>query len=399
MKQKFVLAAVSAGLLAPVAVSAQQITGWDQSNVEVPAVNPPDGVTGESIIYDRDPTLPGAVTNGKIVYTPPEGVLPGIEVENGAYSFGPAGVSPIGCILASGPSTCDGPRQSGKRFKQVVTGNGPIDLSFNVDPNLSPDPNGDESFGYRVFHRLINATGRLLNGFSVSLGTGIGNNFMKSAAGDGLAFSAVDAFGDPQGPGLVSESAFYPFGLYGDAATNPNFDLDGFFDGTGRAGFELAASEDMISSTGFFGKNDDLFGGWLSQSQVPTGALWDNDGDPGTDALVMAWFDSTLGKWEIRRDIDPLDPTKAVSLASSVFRDTFGQVEDYLGLVGASALEEDFIEDLANLNLNYGISLDGFTGTQFTVRVQTSPVPLPAGLPLLATALAIFGFLRRRKAA
>lgn len=50
MKQKFVLAAVSAGLLAPVGVSAQQITGWDTSNVDVPAVNPPDDVTGESII-------------------------------------------------------------------------------------------------------------------------------------------------------------------------------------------------------------------------------------------------------------------------------------------------------------------------------------------------------------
>jgi len=399
MKQKFVLAAVSAGLLAPVGVSAQQITDWDQSNVEVPAVNPPDGVTGESVIYDRDPTLPGAVTNGKIVYTPPEGVLPGIEVENGAYSFGPANATPTGCIRASAPTTCDGPRQSGKRFKQVVTGDGPIDLSFNVDPNASQDPNGDPDFGYRVFHRIINDTDKRLDGFSVSLGTGIGDGFVKSAAGDGLAFSTVDAFGDPQGSGLVSESAFYPFGLFGDAATNPNFDLDGFFDGTGRAGFGLAASEDMISSTGFFGKNDDLFGGWLSQAQVPTGALWDNDGSDATDALVMAWFDATNGQWEIRRDVDPNDPTRAVSLASSVFRDTFGEVEDYLGLASQNALEEDFIEDLANLNLNYGISLDGFTGTQFTVRVQTSAIPLPAGLPLLATALAIFGILRRRKAA
>jgi len=137
---------------------------------------------------------------------------------------------------------------------------------------------------------MISANGRLLDGFSVSRSTGIGNSFVKSAAGDGLAFSAVDACGDPQGPGLVGESAFHPFGLFGDAATNPNFGLDGFFDGTGRAGFGLAASEEMISSTGVFGKNDDLFGGWLSQSQVPTGALWDNDGDAGTDALVMAIF-------------------------------------------------------------------------------------------------------------
>lgn len=387
---------IALGAAGPAA--AGTITAWNTDNVAVPATDPAPGDTGESIIYDRDPTAPGAVTNGKIVYTPPEGVGPGIEVENGAYTFGPIGAAPTGCIRASAPTTCDGPRRSGKRFKQVATADGPIDLVFDVDPTGVQDPEGDIELGYRVFHRLINGTGAPLDGFTISLGTGVGDGFTQSTADDGLAFSEVAVFGDPQGPGRVSSSAFYPFSLFGDADDNPNFELSGFFDDTGRSGFGLDQTEDKISSTGFFGAYDDLFGGWLPQSLVPEGALWDNDGDDTTEALLMAWFDESLGLWEIRRDIDPDDPTKAITLTDSIFESTFADVLDYFGPFG-SAFERDFIEDLANLNLNYAIALgDAFVGNQFTLRVQVDPIPLPAGLPLLAAALAAFGVIRRRSA-
>ena len=393
MKAKLASAFGVSLLFCATTVGAASITGWDTTNVDVPAANPPDGTTGESVIFDRDPSASGAVTNGKIVYTPPEGVTPGVFVENNAFTFGPASSSATGCIRASAPTTCDGPRQSGKRFKQVATGFGPIDLVFAVDPAGDQDPGGDVDVGYRVFHRLINdnTTDRAARGFKVTLGSGIGDGFTKSSTNDGLQFSTKIAFGQSQ----VSSFSQYPFGLFGDADTNPNFDLDGFFDGNGRSGFNVVQTEDMISSAGFYGKYQTLFGGWLDQDTVPTGALWDNDNDDTTDALVMAWFDDTMSLWEVRRDVDPIDATKAISLDTPQFFTTFADVQTFLGV---ASLEQELIEDLANLNLNYGIALDDrFSGSDFTLRVELQVVPLPAGLPLMGAALAGLGFVARRR--
>jgi len=231
----------------------------------------------------------------------------------------------------------------------------------------------------------------------------VGSDFEKSGEGDGLGFSTVAAFRDPVAtttpPDTVSAATNYPFGLFGDADTNPNFELGGFFDTTMRSGFDLEQTEDMLTSAGFYGVYDDLFGSWLPQSLVPEGALWDNDGDDATDALVMAWFNEAIDQWEVRRKVDPEDSSKAISLDESEFFDDIAKVRDFLGL-DEEALFADLIEDLANLNLNYGIVLDDrFAGESFTLRVSVTPVPLPLALPLFAAALAGLGVLKRRRAA
>ncbi|MCB1312513.1 MAG: VPLPA-CTERM sorting domain-containing protein [Sedimentitalea sp.] len=62
------------------------------------------------------------------------------------------------------------------------------------------------------------------------------------------------------------------------------------------------------------------------------------------------------------------------------------------------ALGQDIIEDLANLNLNYAIALgSNFVGTSFTLRVETTPVPLPAAAPLLLAGFGALGFAARRR--
>ncbi len=81
----------------------------------------------------------------------------------------------------------------------------------------------------------------------------------------------------------------FPFGLFGDADTNPNFTLDGFF-APERTGYEMNFAEDKISTGAFYGPYEDLFGSWMSEETLPEGAFWDFDDDATTDDLLMAWL-------------------------------------------------------------------------------------------------------------
>lgn len=256
----------------------------------------------------------------------------------------------------------------------------------------------------------------MLEGFTVELGFGVGDSFTRSADDDGLSF----ALGLELGPGDEAVFTQYPFGLFGDADLNQRFDLDGFYNDA-RSGFDVSFNQDLIESTGFYGSLDgesnsagsyeDRFGNWLSQEMAPAGLLWDNDNDPLTDALVVAW-QLEDGTWQALRDIETLpDGTTAgtaISILSSPLAwETQAEAEAYFTAQGALIDYEDRIEDLANLNLNFGIELaDTFVGwgdndenQSFTLRLTSiaapvSPVPLPAGFPLLLAGFAMMGALR-----
>jgi hypothetical protein len=391
MTSKPLAAATSLALAALISASTTQasaISGWNLDNVEVSATSG----EGESVIYDRNVTggTSGATTSGKVIFDGDEALSPGLLVDNTAFTAG--GASFGGCIGANGGTQvgsdgCGGEFQSGKRFKNVLTGTGPVDFVFNTDPDAL-DPSGP----YRLFHRLINDTGEDLVDLIVSLGTGVGGDFQPSGTGDGLRFSASTEFG---GADLPATSQF-PFGLFGDASTNQNFTLDGFF-APARSGFTIPdfsddGETDSFSTSGLFGPYSDLFGPWMTLADVPAGAFWDFDNDPDTDDLLIAWLNGD-GLWEQRRDFDgngtgvdniiPIDPTTYGSLDALV--DAFGP-----------QLGQGVIEDLANLNLNYAIDVAGFAGDSFTLRVQASAVPAPAGAALLLGGLAILTLVRRR---
>jgi len=434
---------VAGALLVPGAVSASSITGitWIPDNTVDLGVNPETG-SGASVVYDRDVTggVEGAVTNGQIVYTPPEAESPGLQVINDGYE-GAKKQEFDGCIMTSNPgdgtNPCDGEFQSGKRIKQQVTDIGPIDLVFGVERTDDTSDNGvavedtdDGSLLYQVYHRLINVTGGMLDGFTVELGTGLGDSFERSAAGDGLSFSQDVRFG----PDDLAAFSQFPFGLFGSLEQpNPNpLNLPGFFDTTARAGFDVSLGEDVIDSTGLDGAYGDLFGGWLSQDMVPDGLLYDYE--DGKDPLVMAW--AREDGWEFLRctkteDNDCMvptgqDPFLGVGPMDSVFfaydennADGISQAMfDYIAanLVDINGdplgfdegvdvfkpfLLVDAIEDLANLNLNFAILLgDNFTGDSFTLRVtakDVNPIPLPAAAPLLIAGLGALGFAARRR--
>ncbi|MBC7153248.1 MAG: choice-of-anchor F family protein [Rhodobacteraceae bacterium] len=384
--RKLALPLLIAGGAFPLAAQAATITGWNTGNVAVGPVVA-DGETGFSVVYDRAPLALGAVTNGRIAYTAPEANSPGMMADPTPFSS--AGQVKSGCIRASSTTTCDGDFQSGKRFKEQLTGLGAVDLVFDVDPQgVQPT----DSVGYQVFHRLVNLTGQRIGEFSIELGFGVGDGFTRSSAADGVSFSTTFQ----SGPDDANAFSQFPFGLFGDASTNPNFTLDGFF-ASERSGIALSMGEDVIAGSGVTGPYASLFGDWMSQDMAPEGLFWDNDGDASTDAILMAWLNQD-GLWEVRRDVDPNDQFSAVSAAAQVLGTDYTAVETLLGV----SLEKGIIEDLANLNVNYAINLGGQVNfSDFTLRVVSVPaaIPLPMSGPLLLGALGLMGFVRRRRRA
>jgi len=381
------LATAIIGLSTTLPASSATLTNWNLDNVTVGAT---DGTPSASVVDDGD-----TASSGQIAYAPPEAIAPGIQVVQETYTQGgPSGLTLDGCIMTSNVgNTCTGPFQSGKRVKTQMTGTDPVDLVFDITE-------GAES-NYQVFYRLINQTTQSLAGFALELGFGVGNDFVEATAADGITFSTE--FRAQPASAAASSTTQFPFGLFGDASTNDNFELDGFF-AAERTSLALDQGITDIASTEFVGPYTDLFPSWLSQESVPTGAFWDNDNDPLTDALLMAWLNGD-GLWEMRRDVADLANGVASSLATPLLFGSFDEVVAQLGL-GTSLFEDD-IEDLANLNVNFAINLAEFVPSgSFTLRTTVlpaadiiSPVPLPAGAPLLLVGLGMIGLLRRRRSA
>lgn len=415
------LALVIAGLSTGSAFAAQ-ITDWNLDNV---VVSGPDSDGNYfSTIYDKAPVDSSANTNGYIKYDLDEGAEPGLKVVNDA----PVGVSgsPVdNCIMAAGSATCNGEFQSGKRFKLDQTEVGPIDLVFDLSGNSL---NEDNDGLYRVFQKYGNSTGGTLGGFNIGLGFGIGDTFEYSSEGDGLSF--VDFGEEPKGSEF---SSLFAQGLFGEDEERDR--LRGYFSGE-RSGFGLdLVNEDLFQTTGLFGGEfgyEALFGDWMSYSMAPDGYFYDDDGDPSTDAVLMAHFDAATGKWIMNRalDADGNILTTAEGNEGDQY-DSIADVEDALA-AQASNLElaacpdeavpgtaclagTDAIEDLAKFNVSYFIDpldldLDLFSnpfnlgqdlGRQetFTLRisaVRSVAVPEPSTLALFATGLVVL--LGRRRA-
>lgn len=362
MRRSILCATILAGAL-PFAAQAGVITAWNGDNV----VTDPGPYIAEvpyySVIYDQDVTggTGGATTNGRIAFEEPEATAPGLKVVNDGPDLNP-NQDFTNCVMASSPATCESPFQSGKRFKQQITDIGPIDMVFDVS-----DEEGDTA--YRVFQKVSNYTDGKLGGFDIELGFGLGDGFEMSIDGDGLGFDLTEG-----------ARARFPFGLFGDADTNQNHQTDGFFDPTARSGFNVSLTEDLLSTESLFGMYDDFFGAWLNFDNVPQGYFWDDDGDPETEALLVA-YQNDQGDWV----------------------DSDGLVVNEQDLIDAG-YEIGIIEDLANLNVDYFLQIGDVTGwsswdgqtASFTLRLTPNEVPVPATLSLLGMGALLLGARRRK---
>jgi hypothetical protein len=284
-------------------------------------------------VYDRDVsggTL-GAISYGEIRWDNLKAEAPGIIVYNNTPVHEPGQII-ADCVMApriDADRQCNDASQTDARYKMSATAVGPIDMVFRVkllDANavildadgflIAADQDVSRNL-YRMIGMLSNDTGQRLGGFTVQVGFGLGADFYKSRAGDGLKLG-LHREGATDADNLKDdEIAEFPDDLfYGPADAGHDW---GFFSSS-RAGFAvdtaaLASEEDFFGSIGISSNYSGLFGKWLPLTLVPQGLFYDPDGDPVTDAAVTAWYDGT--RW-IRYVVDEITGVRTETYPDAV---------------------------------------------------------------------------------
>ena len=114
-----------------------------------------------------------------------------------------------------------------------------------------------------------------------------------------------------------------------------------------------------------------LFGPWLPNNKLPTGIFWDDDGNPDTDAQLVAWYGFNRVLGALGWMTGAAERFAAIPDATIA---AWGQ--DPLYTVGE-------IDDLVNVGLNYIVTVgDTASFDSFTIRVtpsvDTSGAEVPA---------------------
>jgi hypothetical protein len=317
-------------------------------------------------------------SNGAISWVESDVVAPGFSLVNDDE------IDMSNCFMTSGTNPDDGtikqcsdPFQTSKRIKLNTTKPGSeLDLVFDVSSNLAV------ANTYRILEKYLNVTDLSISDFTIELGFGTSENFVPAPANIGLDFSdnmgniwmIETVTGDVNSKSL---DALFPFGLFGEAATDPNHDVDGYFDPTDRARFTLSATRGIMQSTGISANYYDLVGDFMTKSQVLTGYFFDHDSDTTTDPLTIAHL-TDLG-WISSRTpqfwIDVATPTPPLNGDGTIETTT----------IDAWAIDPLYtsgpIEDLGNLNLNYYVSVGDISlwpnydintmSAQFTIRISS----------------------------
>ena len=316
----------------------------------------------------------------------PVGEPAGIKIING--DTGTKHGKPANCIMTSSyleagylgagvtkPVLCSSSFQTHKRFKinMLPTSVGadgaygiPIDLVFNLQP-------GDTSTQrYQILQKANNYTGKRLDGYKVEV---LDSSGQKNAA---LTFSigtgeGLDNDGNPDGDIWNTEDmANFSHGLWGaadsgDSGREPHFDANGFFDDK-RVYYPvtLAADKQSISYNGpmLGGNYQEKFGNWLPSIWEPTGVFWDDDKNPETDGIIMAYWGDPLktgtNAWHKGNDDNWVLATE----------------EDLLTWSG-DWYERGAVEDVLNLGLNYIVNIGDNTviGDKFILRITPHVAP------------------------
>ena len=344
---------------------------WNLGNVTVEV---PDGsfdpMTG-AYMMGPDGLFSAVVTDGQgaetaVIYGKdwPIGEPSGIKVIND--DLGVSMDRPPNCIATTSylgmgmldadipsPTLCSSPFQTHKRFKVNM---GPDSLDAGVDLVFNVEPDGT-SREYQVFQKINNYTGARLEGFAIQVGIGVGADFVTASD---ASLSTVLALSTPADAWDVDQIATFSHGLFGPA--DQHFPEDGFFDDV-RAGFITEITEytmgsglgDTFSSTATLGSNyaqvppagpAEQFGSWLPSIWAPYGYFFDDDDDPSTDAVLMAfWGETEAGSG-----------TYAWMAGDA---SGFAVVDDEtVGMWDSDPLYEvGIIEDLLNLGLNYIVTV------------------------------------------
>lgn len=271
-------------------------------------------------------------------------------------------------------TTCSSDFQTHKRFKvnmqpasldtnqDITDYEGAVDLVFNVAANgVSTD--------YQMFQKMNNYTGKRLEGFAIQVGVGTGTAFKTAESTIGLtklSIWASEKLNDEDKDNIWYEDqiATFSHGLFGPI--DKNFPEEGFFDSR-TAGFLLdpnnwpkeAGIGDTLKSGMPMENNyaalpvpdapapiDSQFGPWLYAEIAPAGIFFDDDGDPSTDAELVAFWGDVTG-----------DGTTFAWMRGQ--KNGFAKVEpSVLSAWDTDPLYAvDIIEDTLNLGLNYIVTV------------------------------------------
>jgi hypothetical protein len=393
----------------PAANTAAGFGGWNLENVEV-LLNGTQGDIGSELSWfdegngaynfssDSDHTYRGDVDDGSglvmgqvLAKTYPVGEPSGIKVING--DAGVKNGKPENCIMATSyldghylespdplQVTCSSAFQTHKRYKLAMLPNTvgpgaekPVDLVFNVIEGEASD--------YQVFQKINNWTNTRLQGFTIQVGFGVGDLFMTpEQAGvslDNLHLSVPTDIWSP------TQLATFSAGLFGpeDKHTGNR----GFFDRYTRAGFLIDeygvdALTDSLHATRTLGSDyanvpegageeANQFGPWLPNSMLPYGIFFDDDGNPATDAELVAWY----GYNPNLKGLGWMHGAEGNFLAvADLDIDAWGQ--NLLYTMGE-------IDDLVNVGLNYIVSIGDIPYDNLTIRITPTADTSATGRP------------------
>ena len=287
---------------------------------------------------------------------------------------GESGYLDTDAVAGPQPTICSSPFQTHKRFKvrmlpttvadvntSEVDANRygkPIDLVFNLD---TQDTNTSMR-RYQVFSKINNYTDLRLDGYKIEI---LDHNKQPNA---NLKLSLGLEEDGGQDIWGVDDMANFSHGLWGpyeEVNGVVRFE-DGFFDKL-RAYLPvgLNVAEDVATTTNGAiqgGNYDALFGHWLPSKWQPYGIFFDNDGDPTTDAELVAYWGTA--------------PDDAPGTAPAWHK---GMPDDF-ALVTTAEIDAweandlysiGFIEDTLNLGLNYIVEVgdNSNIGATFTIRI------------------------------
>ncbi len=382
--KKAILISAAFGLLAASA-QAGVIVDWDKTNV-VTAPGPyVDYTTYDSVIYKADGT-----TNGKISWKHGNVQPDGLKVVNGDDVDG------TNCLMTAGynefdftDKMCSDPLQSSKRAKVKNTVTAPLEVDLIVSPGATTT--------YRMLQKLTDATAvDRWSGFTIDLGTrGADGSFVPSANGDGLGFS--DNKGNMWSTTVTTDtqkdlvfSGNFAQGLAGPA--DKYHPEPGYFNPVDRMIFSMAANENTITSTGISASYSNVFGPWVNSAGAPIAIFWDDDGDINTDNHLMGNCADTAntvhvgthtgddvnglaceGTWVNWRGTMPGNAPEDLGDLSVLGQTVYPSVTAAIAAVEAGLETQpmymDYIEDAANLGLNFWITVaDSFADDNIVIR-------------------------------
>jgi hypothetical protein len=413
----------------PAANGAAGFNGWNLGNVKV-VLNGTQGeidsdsgswfneVTGAyEFATDSDHTYRGDVYDnyddvgiamGQVLAKDyPVGEPSGIKVIN--RDPGVKNGKPENCIMATSyldghylgsidpkQVTCSSPFQTHKRYKlamlpstvpagsELDESENPVDLVFNVIDGEASD--------YQVFQKINNWTDTRLQGFTIQVGFGLGINFQTVEEAENVGLENLH-LSVPTDIWSSTQLATFSAGLFGpeDKHTGKR----GFFDQFTRAGFQIdeygvEGLTDSLHATKTLGSDyanvpdgaglaANQFGPWLPNNMLPYGIFFDDDGNPATDAELVAWYG-----YNPNLDVPGIGWMRGAG-------DNFSEIgNDQINEWGENLLYTmGEIDDLVNVGLNYIVTIGditNFPSDTFTIRITPTADESGASFPVYMNA-------------